>query len=162
MLWSLPKISHKAAEQRSFNKKPLSKWCTDFPICLQVTVLEASERVGGRVRTYRNDKEGWYANLGPMRLPDKHRWDVRWSGLLVSSPCILRRRLVEVCPVTTLLFWTLGMSASIKFHIFVRVVQLLFKSWQQSLQQFILHEQDKRDKEWNGVSLLEHSQGWLS
>nr|BAN82013.1 l-amino acid oxidase [Protobothrops flavoviridis]BAP39950.1 L-amino acid oxidase [Protobothrops flavoviridis] len=39
----------------------------------QVTVLEASERAGGRVRTYRNDKEGWYANLGPMRLPEKHR-----------------------------------------------------------------------------------------
>ncbi|XP_039216947.1 L-amino-acid oxidase isoform X1 [Crotalus tigris] len=37
----------------------------------QVTVLEASERVGGRVRTYR--KKDWYANLGPMRLPTKHR-----------------------------------------------------------------------------------------
>ncbi|KAK9405937.1 VENOM COMPONENT: L-amino-acid oxidase-2 [Crotalus adamanteus] len=39
----------------------------------QVTVLEASERAGGRVQTYRNDREGWYANLGPMRLPTKHR-----------------------------------------------------------------------------------------
>ncbi|XP_015677465.1 L-amino-acid oxidase-like [Protobothrops mucrosquamatus] len=39
----------------------------------QVTVLEASEYAGGRVKTYRNDREGWYANLGPMRLPDKHR-----------------------------------------------------------------------------------------
>nr|P0CC17.2 RecName: Full=L-amino-acid oxidase; Short=BatroxLAAO; Short=LAO; Flags: Precursor [Bothrops atrox] len=39
----------------------------------QVTVLEASERAGGRVKTYRNEKEGWYANLGPMRLPEKHR-----------------------------------------------------------------------------------------
>nr|BAN82140.1 l-amino acid oxidase [Ovophis okinavensis] len=39
----------------------------------QVTVLEASERAGGRVRTYRPEKEGWYANLGPMRLPEKHR-----------------------------------------------------------------------------------------
>ncbi|XP_058023535.1 L-amino-acid oxidase [Ahaetulla prasina] len=39
----------------------------------KVTVLEASERVGGRVTTYRNDREGWYVNLGPMRLPEKHR-----------------------------------------------------------------------------------------
>nr|1F8R_A Chain A, L-amino Acid Oxidase [Calloselasma rhodostoma]1F8R_B Chain B, L-amino Acid Oxidase [Calloselasma rhodostoma]1F8R_C Chain C, L-amino Acid Oxidase [Calloselasma rhodostoma]1F8R_D Chain D, L-amino Acid Oxidase [Calloselasma rhodostoma]1F8S_A Chain A, L-AMINO ACID OXIDASE [Calloselasma rhodostoma]1F8S_B Chain B, L-AMINO ACID OXIDASE [Calloselasma rhodostoma]1F8S_C Chain C, L-AMINO ACID OXIDASE [Calloselasma rhodostoma]1F8S_D Chain D, L-AMINO ACID OXIDASE [Calloselasma rhodostoma]1F8 len=39
----------------------------------QVTVLEASERPGGRVRTYRNEEAGWYANLGPMRLPEKHR-----------------------------------------------------------------------------------------
>uniref|UniRef100_A0A0A1WCY6 Amine oxidase n=1 Tax=Echis coloratus TaxID=64175 RepID=A0A0A1WCY6_ECHCO len=39
----------------------------------KVTVLEASERVGGRVRTHRNTKEGWYANLGPMRIPEKHR-----------------------------------------------------------------------------------------
>uniref|UniRef100_A0A194ARU8 L-amino-acid oxidase n=1 Tax=Sistrurus tergeminus TaxID=8757 RepID=A0A194ARU8_SISTE len=39
----------------------------------EVTVLEASERAGGRVQTYRNDREGWYANLGPMRLPEKHR-----------------------------------------------------------------------------------------
>ncbi|XP_039216949.1 L-amino-acid oxidase [Crotalus tigris] len=39
----------------------------------QVTVLEASECAGGRVQTYRNDREGWYANLGPMRLPEKHR-----------------------------------------------------------------------------------------
>ncbi|XP_054832410.1 L-amino-acid oxidase-like [Eublepharis macularius] len=39
----------------------------------KVTVLEASGRVGGRAQTYRNQKEGWYANLGPMRLPEKHR-----------------------------------------------------------------------------------------
>ncbi|KAM3847473.1 L-amino-acid oxidase-like [Vipera latastei] len=39
----------------------------------KVTVLEASECVGGRVQTYRNYKEDWYANLGPMRLPEKHR-----------------------------------------------------------------------------------------
>ncbi|KAM8927167.1 L-amino-acid oxidase-like [Pelodytes ibericus] len=37
-----------------------------------VTVLEASNRVGGRVHTYR-DPEGWYAELGPMRLPPGHR-----------------------------------------------------------------------------------------
>ncbi|XP_053234724.1 L-amino-acid oxidase BmooLAAO-I-like [Podarcis raffonei] len=39
----------------------------------QVTVLEASDRVGGRVQTYRNEQEGWYADLGPMRLPQAHR-----------------------------------------------------------------------------------------
>ncbi|XP_066462858.1 L-amino-acid oxidase-like [Eleutherodactylus coqui] len=38
----------------------------------RVTVLEADNRVGGRVRTYR-DPEGWYADLGPMRLPESHR-----------------------------------------------------------------------------------------
>ncbi|XP_053308071.1 L-amino-acid oxidase [Spea bombifrons] len=37
-----------------------------------VTVLEASNRIGGRVETYR-DPEGWYAELGPMRLPTPHR-----------------------------------------------------------------------------------------
>ncbi|XP_069803318.1 L-amino-acid oxidase-like [Dendropsophus ebraccatus] len=38
----------------------------------QVTILEANKRVGGRVLTYR-DPEGWYADLGPMRLPPSHR-----------------------------------------------------------------------------------------
>ncbi|XP_063797820.1 L-amino-acid oxidase-like [Pseudophryne corroboree] len=38
----------------------------------RVTVLEASNRVGGRVLTYR-DPEGWYAELGAMRLPITHR-----------------------------------------------------------------------------------------
>ncbi|KAM5141068.1 L-amino-acid oxidase-like isoform 1-T1 [Mantella aurantiaca] len=38
----------------------------------RVTVLEASNRVGGRVLTYR-DPEGWYGELGPMRLPLSHR-----------------------------------------------------------------------------------------
>lgn len=39
----------------------------------QVTILEASERVGGRVHTYRDEKEGWYAELGAMRIPSFHR-----------------------------------------------------------------------------------------
>ncbi|XP_072845322.2 L-amino-acid oxidase-like [Pogona vitticeps] len=39
----------------------------------KVTVLEASQRVGGRTETYRNEREGWYAELGAMRLPESHR-----------------------------------------------------------------------------------------
>ncbi|KAF6720741.1 L-amino-acid oxidase [Oryzias melastigma] len=39
----------------------------------KVTVLEASERVGGRVHTYRNKEEGWYVELGAMRIPSSHR-----------------------------------------------------------------------------------------
>ncbi|KAM3921565.1 L-amino-acid oxidase-like [Leptodactylus fuscus] len=37
----------------------------------RVTVLEADSRVGGRVMTYR-DPEGWYGELGPMRIPGTH------------------------------------------------------------------------------------------
>ncbi|XP_054457510.1 L-amino-acid oxidase-like [Anoplopoma fimbria] len=43
----------------------------------QVTIIEASGRVGGRVETYRNEEEGWYAELGAMRIPSSHRI-VRW------------------------------------------------------------------------------------
>lgn len=39
----------------------------------QVTIVEASGRVGGRVETYRNQQEGWYAELGAMRFPLSHR-----------------------------------------------------------------------------------------
>nr|A8QL51.1 RecName: Full=L-amino-acid oxidase; Short=Bm-LAAO; Short=LAO; Flags: Precursor [Bungarus multicinctus]ABN72539.1 L-amino acid oxidase [Bungarus multicinctus] len=39
----------------------------------RVTLLEASDRVGGRANTYRDEKEGWYVNMGPMRLPERHR-----------------------------------------------------------------------------------------
>ncbi|XP_077578996.1 L-amino-acid oxidase [Stigmatopora nigra] len=35
----------------------------------KVTIIEASDRIGGRVETYRNAEEGWYAELGAMRIP---------------------------------------------------------------------------------------------
>uniref|UniRef100_A0A8C4SQP8 Interleukin 4 induced 1 n=1 Tax=Erpetoichthys calabaricus TaxID=27687 RepID=A0A8C4SQP8_ERPCA len=38
-----------------------------------VTVIEADDRVGGRVRTYRNKTAGWYANQGAMRIPASHK-----------------------------------------------------------------------------------------
>ncbi|KGL84410.1 L-amino-acid oxidase, partial [Tinamus guttatus] len=39
----------------------------------KVTVLETSNRVGGRIWTHRDEGSGWYAELGAMRLPSKHR-----------------------------------------------------------------------------------------
>ncbi|XP_030366638.1 L-amino-acid oxidase [Strigops habroptila] len=39
----------------------------------RVTVLETSNQVGGRIRTYRSEDQDWYVELGPMRLPSKHR-----------------------------------------------------------------------------------------
>ncbi|NXT87544.1 OXLA oxidase, partial [Anhinga rufa] len=39
----------------------------------RVTILETSNRVGGRIRTYRPEGQNWYVELGPMRLPRKHR-----------------------------------------------------------------------------------------
>ncbi|NXP53955.1 OXLA oxidase, partial [Heliornis fulica] len=38
-----------------------------------VTILEMSNKVGGRIRTYRPETRDWYVELGPMRLPSKHR-----------------------------------------------------------------------------------------
>ena len=39
----------------------------------QVTILEASDRVGGRVHTYRHPSGKWYAELGAMRIPTQHK-----------------------------------------------------------------------------------------
>ena len=38
----------------------------------QVTIFEASSRVGGRIFTYRNLEENWQFELGPMRIPRTH------------------------------------------------------------------------------------------
>ncbi|XP_067436413.1 L-amino-acid oxidase-like [Thunnus thynnus] len=53
-----------------------------------VTILEASDRVGGRVETYRNEKEGWYAELGAMRIPSFHRivhWFIEKLGVKLNE-----------------------------------------------------------------------------
>ncbi|XP_021090810.2 L-amino-acid oxidase [Mesocricetus auratus] len=39
----------------------------------KVTILEARDYIGGRVLTVRNKKEGWYFELGPMRIPASHK-----------------------------------------------------------------------------------------
>uniref|UniRef100_A0A8C9VKL7 Amine oxidase n=1 Tax=Scleropages formosus TaxID=113540 RepID=A0A8C9VKL7_SCLFO len=39
----------------------------------KVTIIEASNRIGGRVETYQNPEEGWYAELGAMRIPSFHK-----------------------------------------------------------------------------------------
>ncbi|XP_041959577.1 L-amino-acid oxidase-like [Alosa sapidissima] len=53
-----------------------------------VTILEASGRVGGRVETYRNDEEGWYADLGAMRIPNFHNivlWLAAYLNLTLNE-----------------------------------------------------------------------------
>ncbi|KAH1183216.1 hypothetical protein KIL84_004708 [Mauremys mutica] len=45
-----------------------------------VTVLETSGRVGGRVRTYRDETHDWYVELGAMRLPSTHSFDEITGG----------------------------------------------------------------------------------
>ncbi|XP_051963575.1 L-amino-acid oxidase-like [Xyrauchen texanus] len=39
----------------------------------KVTIIEASQRIGGRILTYRDEKESWYAELGAMRIPHFHK-----------------------------------------------------------------------------------------
>ncbi|KAF5899855.1 L-amino-acid oxidase, partial [Clarias magur] len=42
----------------------------------KVTIIEASNKIGGRISTYRNEKEGWFAEFGAMRIPYFH-WILR-------------------------------------------------------------------------------------
>nr|UKM49429.1 L-amino acid oxidase [Trachinotus ovatus] len=54
----------------------------------KVTIVEANSRVGGRVETYRNEKEGWYAELGAMRIPDSHQialWFAKKLGVKLNK-----------------------------------------------------------------------------
>ncbi|XP_047646097.1 L-amino-acid oxidase isoform X1 [Phacochoerus africanus] len=39
----------------------------------KVTVLEAANRIGGRIFTYRDRRTGWIGELGAMRMPSSHR-----------------------------------------------------------------------------------------
>ncbi|XP_040490266.1 L-amino-acid oxidase isoform X3 [Ursus maritimus] len=39
----------------------------------KVTILEADNRIGGRIFTYRDRKTGWIGELGAMRMPSSHR-----------------------------------------------------------------------------------------
>ncbi|KAK5893097.1 hypothetical protein CgunFtcFv8_006002 [Champsocephalus gunnari] len=53
----------------------------------QVTIVESSERVGGRVHTHRNETEGWFAELGAMRIPSFHhivRWFAKELGVKLN------------------------------------------------------------------------------
>ncbi|CAI5660948.1 unnamed protein product [Oreochromis niloticus] len=53
----------------------------------KITIIEASPRVGGRVETYRDEENGWYAELGPMRIPNNHkiiRWFIKEMGLKLN------------------------------------------------------------------------------
>ncbi|XP_048838103.1 L-amino-acid oxidase [Brienomyrus brachyistius] len=39
----------------------------------KVTIIEANYDIGGRVRTYRDKDEKWYAEFGAMRIPEFHK-----------------------------------------------------------------------------------------
>nr|XP_051697620.1 L-amino-acid oxidase [Oryctolagus cuniculus]XP_051697621.1 L-amino-acid oxidase [Oryctolagus cuniculus]XP_051697622.1 L-amino-acid oxidase [Oryctolagus cuniculus]XP_051697623.1 L-amino-acid oxidase [Oryctolagus cuniculus] len=39
----------------------------------KVTILEADNRIGGRIFTFRDRKTGWIGELGAMRMPSSHR-----------------------------------------------------------------------------------------
>ncbi|PNI16457.1 IL4I1 isoform 5, partial [Pan troglodytes] len=45
----------------------------DYEQLLKVTILEADNRIGGRIFTYRDQNTGWIGELGAMRMPSSHR-----------------------------------------------------------------------------------------
>ncbi|XP_051845801.1 L-amino-acid oxidase isoform X2 [Antechinus flavipes] len=48
----------------------------------QVTLLEASDRIGGRILTYRDERTGWLGELGAMRIPSSHTLLLKLCALL--------------------------------------------------------------------------------
>ncbi|XP_020500532.1 L-amino-acid oxidase [Labrus bergylta] len=50
-----------------------------------VTIIEASDRIGGRVETFRNRREGWYAEVGAMRIPSFHKILLSFASKLQIS-----------------------------------------------------------------------------
>ncbi len=54
----------------------------------KVTIFEASDRVGGRIQTFRSVDEGWFADLGPMRIPSSQNFTLSLTekyGLELSA-----------------------------------------------------------------------------
>ncbi|XP_070826809.1 L-amino-acid oxidase [Chaetodon trifascialis] len=51
----------------------------------KVTIIEASDRIGGRVETFRNRREGWYAEVGAMRIPSFHKILLSFASKLQIS-----------------------------------------------------------------------------
>uniref|UniRef100_A0A3B4V6D2 Amine oxidase n=2 Tax=Seriola dumerili TaxID=41447 RepID=A0A3B4V6D2_SERDU len=51
----------------------------------KVTIIEASNRIGGRVETFRNRREGWYAEVGAMRIPSFHKILLSFASKLKIS-----------------------------------------------------------------------------